>query len=278
MCGLYSIGTSGIIASRGLPANGRPAEAKRGGPVPQTIPERSLTRASATSHHAELHALGFCVLPSVVSAAKVERISAAYDRAFAAATAPDLKHARSGGSTRLVDFVTRGAEFDELYVLEPVLAACIDTIGPQFKLSSFSGRTVQPGAATQGLHVDVRPDEDAWPLVGFIVMVDEFREDNGATRFVAGSHRTEPTRAREGNQRPDDGVHVLARGEPGSVIVYLGSTWHGYSANSSRDPRRSIQGAYIPRTGTAAVQWRSRLSLEALGRLSATARHVLAVD
>jgi ectoine hydroxylase-related dioxygenase (phytanoyl-CoA dioxygenase family) len=227
---------------------------------------------------AELRAIGFCVLRSVVPAARVERISAAYDRAFAAATAPDLKVARSGGSTRLTDFVTRDAEFDALYVLEPVLSACVDTIGPQFNLSSFSGRTVQPGAVSQGLHVDVRPDEDAWPLLGFIVMVDEFREDNGATRFVPGSHLAEPTSAREGNQRPDGDAPVLACGEPGSVIVYLGSTWHGYSANSSSSPRRSLQGAYIPRGGTAAVQWRSRLSLETLGRLSHSARRVLALD
>ena len=228
--------------------------------------------------HAELDAAGFCVLRSIVPAAKMSRVSAAYDRAFAAATAPDLKHARSGGSTRLTDFVTRDAEFDELYVLEPVLSACVDTIGPQFKLSSFGARTVQPGAAQQGLHVDVRPDEDAWPLLGFIVMVDEFREDNGATRFVPGSHRAERVTAREGNQRPDGDAHVLACGEPGSVIVYFGSTWHGYSANRSSSPRRSIQGAYIPRSGSAAVQWRSRLSVEALGRLSHSARRVLAVD
>ena len=227
---------------------------------------------------AELHAAGFCVLRGIVPAAKMARVAAAYDRAFATATAPDFKVARSGGSTRLTDLVTRDAEFDELYVLEPVLCAGADTIGPQFKLSSFSGRTVLPGAAAQGLHVDVRPDEDAWPLLGFIVMVDEFREDNGATRFVSGSHRAEPTSAREGNQRPDDGAHVLACGEPGSVIVYLGSTWHGYSANSSGKPRRSIQGAYIPRGGTAAVQWRPRMSPEALGRLSQVARRVLAID
>jgi ectoine hydroxylase-related dioxygenase (phytanoyl-CoA dioxygenase family) len=227
---------------------------------------------------AELDAVGFCVLRSVVPAAKVERISAAYDRAFATATAPDLKHARSGGSTRLVDFVTRGAEFEDLYVLEPVLSACLDTFGPHFKLSSFLGRTVLPGAAEQRLHVDVRPDEDAWPLLAFIVMVDEFRSDNGATRFVPGSHHAEATDAREGNQRPDDGAHVLACGPAGSVIVYFGSTWHGYSANRSTGARRAIQGAYVPPGGTAAVQWRSRLSLETIDRLSPSARRVLAVD
>jgi len=228
--------------------------------------------------NAELHAAGFCVLRGIVPAAKMARVAAAYDRAFATATAPDFKVARSGGSMRLTDFVTRDAEFDELYVLELVLFACADTIGPQFKLSSFSGRTVQPGAAAQELHVDVRPDEDAWPLLGFIVMVDEFREDNGATRFVPGSHRAEPTSVRDGNQRPADGAYALACGEPGSVIVYLGSVWHGYSANRSGQPRRSIQGAYIPRSGTAAVQWGSRLNPGTLGRLSQPARRVLAVE
>ena len=227
---------------------------------------------------AELHAQGFCVLPGLVPKAKLARVAAAYDRAFGEATAPDLRTSSTGGDRRLSDFVSRGAEFDELYVLDPVLSACLDTFGPHFKLSSFLGRTVLPGATAQRLHVDVRPDEDAWPLLAFIVMVDEFRSDNGATRFVPGSHHAEATDAREGNQRPDDGAHVLACGPAGSVIVYFGSTWHGYSANRSTGARRAIQGAYVPCGGTAAVQWRTRLSLETLGRLSLSARRVLAVD
>ena len=37
--------------------------------------------------------------------------------------------------------------------------------------------------------VDFRRQADGWPMVGFIMMVDEFRTDNGATRFVPGSHK-----------------------------------------------------------------------------------------
>jgi len=233
---------------------------------------------SPAAVRSELHAQGFAVLRNVVPTAEMARIAAAYDRAFASATAPDRKTSSSGGDTRLAHFVGRGAEFDDLYMLEPVLAACADAIGPDFKLSSFLGRTVLPGAAAQPLHVDVRPEQDAWPLLGFIVMVDEFRADNGATRFVPGSHHAERTEAREGNHRPDSGSHVLACGEPGSVIVYFGSTWHGYSANRSTSPRRALQGAYVPRAGTAAVHWATRMNADALGRLSSAARHVLAID
>jgi len=235
------------------------------------------TRAAVRS---ELRERGYCVVPGVVSAKRLVGVAAAYDRAFAEGTAPDLRASLGSGNTRLADFVNRGVEFDDLYVLEPVLGACLDTIGRGFKLSSFHGRTVLPGAAAQRLHVDVRPDQDGWPLLGFIVMVDEFRVDNGATRFVPGSHRAE-TRggvAHEGNHRPESEAQVPACGEAGSVVIYVGSTWHGYSANRSAAPRRSIQGAYVPRAGTPGIQWSSRMTPETLARLSPVQRDVLALD
>jgi hypothetical protein len=193
----------------------------------------------------ELEQRGFCVLPSLVPAAQLSRIAAVYDRAFATAQPPDLRRATSGGDVRLAGLVNRGAEFNELSVLEPVLDCCEVIIGTPFKLSSFLGRTVLPGARAQPLHADVRRDEDAWPLVGFIVMVDEFRAGNGATRFVPGSHLwAHEDAAHKGNARPERDAE-LACGPPGSVIVYHGSVWHGYSSNESTAPRRSIQGAYV---------------------------------
>jgi ectoine hydroxylase-related dioxygenase (phytanoyl-CoA dioxygenase family) len=233
---------------------------------------------ASSSHCAELRERGFCVIPNLVPPATLPRIAAAYGRAFAEATPPDLHASSTGSNTRLTDFVNRGAEFDELYVLEPVLEACASVIGASFKLSWQGARTVLPGARAQGLHVDVRADQDAWPLVGFIVMVDEFRSDNGATRFVPGTHSVAALDTYPTNARPDSDRAELARGAPGSVIVYNGSTWHGFSANDSAAPRRSIQGAYIPRRGAGAVDWAARLRPETAARLTASAKRVLAVD
>ena len=132
----------------------------------------------------------------------------------------------STGSVRLAGLLGRDATFDELCASPPFLEACEQTIGEPFKLSSMGGRTVLPGATMQTLHVDVRRDDDAWPLVGFIIMLDEFRGDNGATRFVPGSHEREkawPDRYAT-NLRPNAARQVVARGEAGSAIVYHGST------------------------------------------------------
>ena len=107
--------------------------------------------------------------------------------AVASATGDDI---RIGSTTTSVnDFVNRGAEFDDVYVFPPLLEACCRVIGRPFKLSSLHARTLRPGMPAQELHVDVRRDSADWPLVGFILMVDEFRPDNGSTRFVPGSHR-----------------------------------------------------------------------------------------
>jgi len=212
---------------------------------------------------------GFVVLPGFVSAARAERLARAYDVAVESARPLDVRVGRT--TTRVDDFVSRGPEFDDLYVFPPLLEAAHRIIGGPFKLSSLHARTLRPGAAVPELHVDVERESDAWPLVGFILMIDPFRSDNGATRFVPGSHlwTRPPTEA---------DASVFACGAAGSLIVFNGSAWHGHSANTSAEPRRSIQGAFIPRTGQAAVDWGRRAPPETLNRLGDLARYVLAVS
>src|SRR5882672_10888646 len=118
----------------------------------------------------------------------------------------------------------------------------------------FRPCSMRPAALAQGLHVDVRQDSADWPLLGFILMVDEFRPDNGATRFVPGSHEWPaiPAGLPAGRMAHHAG-QVLATGRAGSVIIYNGSVWHGHTANSTGEPRRSIQGAYIRRYAPSGI-------------------------
>jgi len=222
----------------------------------------------------ELDESGFVVLPGPVPAEQVHRLARAYDAAAASAAANDVRQGST--TTRVTDFVNRGAAFDKVYIFPPVLDACCRIIGRSFKLSSLHARTVRPCSPAQALHVDVQRGSADWPLVGFILMVDEFRTDNGATRFVPGSHRA---LCAPGEVMPDPGAdhedQVLACGPAGSLLLFNGSTWHGHSANTSVTPRRSLQGAFIPRDGRAGTDFAARTRPETGERLGPLARYVL---
>lgn len=220
---------------------------------------------------------GFVVLAGPVPASRLERLARAYDAAVRSAVAEDVRMGRT--TTRVTDFVNRGAEFDSLYVFPPVLGAAWHVIGRPFKLSALHARTLRPGSdAAQELHVDVPRHSGDWPLLGFILMVDPFCRDNGATRFVPGSHRWEGTP--EGallDCRAPHEDEVLACGPAGSLLIFNGSTWHGHTANASARPRRSLQGAFIPRDGQAATDFAPRMDPATYARIGPVARRVLAL-
>lgn len=223
----------------------------------------------------ELHDIGFVIIAGPVVQSRLSELVAAYDAAVSGAHPTDVSIGSS--TTRVHDFVNRGPEFDELYVYQPVLSACCSIIGQPFKLSTMLARTVNPNSQAQALHVDFRREADGWPMVGFIIMVDEFRSDNGATRFVPGSHKwtTIPGDLMK-DPAADHDHQVLACGPAGSVILYNGSVWHGHSANQTGEPRRSIQGAYIRRDAKSAVNQAELIRPETLGRIGPFAKYLLA--
>ena len=217
---------------------------------------------------------GFAILPRVISAGELRRLTDAYDAAFASASGDDMRVGST--STRANNLLAHGRVFEALVDLPPLLDACCRVIGAPFKLSTFVGRTVRAGAHSQELHVDVRRESADWPLLGFLLMVDEFRSNNGATRFVPGSHRVIDTP--EANMADAFAAHerqTLACAPAGSLLVFNGSVWHGHTANTSTAPRRSVQGAFIPSGGRAAMDFAARLSAETRARLSPIGRQVL---
>src|SRR2546423_1500682 len=135
----------------------------------------------------DLRDVGFVVIPGPVTPDRLLQLAEAYDSAVFSAAADEISIGSS--TTRVHDFVNRGPEFDGLYVYERVLEACCRIIGQPFRLSTMHARTVRPYSPAQNLHVDFRREVDGWPMVGFIMMVDEFHSENGATRFMPGSHK-----------------------------------------------------------------------------------------
>jgi ectoine hydroxylase-related dioxygenase (phytanoyl-CoA dioxygenase family) len=242
----------------------------------ETFGELTTENALSLSARTALQEQGYVVLPGIVPADRLGQLSDSYNAAVESATGNDIKVGTT--STRVTDFVNRGAEYDNLYAFPSLLEAGRLVIGGPFKLSSFQSRTLRPGAASQGLHVDVERGSPDWPLLGFILMIDEFRTDNGATCFVPGSHRRSDVPADAISKTAvAETEQVAACGAAGSMLVFNGSAWHGHGTNSSTMPRRSLQGAFIPRNGRAGTDFGSRMQPETRTRLSPLAQYLLAL-
>ena len=196
----------------------------------------------------DLREVGFVVIPGPVVPDALAHLVSAYDSAVACANADDLSEGST--TTRVHDFVNRGPEFDGIYVYQPILEACCRIIGQPFKLSTLLARTLRPESRAQGLHVDFKRDAEEWPMIGFIFMVDEFRRDNGATRFLPGCHRW-------------------------STIPEV--VMNGHATNQSEEPRRSVQGAYIRRDAEAAINQAERIRPETPARIGLLAKYLLAI-
>jgi ectoine hydroxylase-related dioxygenase (phytanoyl-CoA dioxygenase family) len=224
----------------------------------------------------ELDENGFILIPGPVANANLPKLADAYDSAVSLSAPEDVSVGRT--TTRVSDFVNRSPDFDALYIYQPILAACCRVIGRPFKLSTLHARTVNPNSSAQALHVDFQREAEGYPMVGFILMVDEFRTDNGATRFVPGSHHWSNGQGDlMKNADPDHEQQRLACGPPGSIVIYNGSTWHGHSANKTSIPRRSIQGAYIRRDAESSINLPARMTRETLARIDPLAKYIIGV-
>jgi hypothetical protein len=219
---------------------------------------------------------GFTVIPGSIPASQLPELSFAYDEAMSSGVGSDLK---VGSTTdRLYDLVTRGPEFDEIYTYPPLLQACRQVIREPFKLSSLLGRTLRPGSPGQELHVDLTRDSTDAPMLGFILMIDPFTAENGATRFIPYSqHWADVPSDRLTDTRASFPGEIVACGESGSLIIFNGAIWHGHTANNSREQRRSIQGYFVRRDAQSGIDFPPRMNPETLGRITALARYLLSL-
>jgi ectoine hydroxylase-related dioxygenase (phytanoyl-CoA dioxygenase family) len=142
------------------------------------------------------------------------------------------------GTQRVYALFAKTRMFDQAAV-DPLLLGVLDQVLGHYQLSAPVGICIGPGEKAQILHRDdsIYPVPEPHPplVVNTMWPLDEFTAENGATRFIPGSHRWEPGR----QPTPDDPVEIAVM-SPGSVMFYLGSLWHGGGANQTAASRLGV--------------------------------------
>ncbi|MEZ5267519.1 MAG: phytanoyl-CoA dioxygenase family protein [Microthrixaceae bacterium] len=165
-------------------------------------------------------------------------------------TEPLFEHV--GGRNAFEGFATRRlySPLDETRVLDqfvehPIALGLLDEVlEANYLLSQLQVIDIAPGESAQPLHLD-----DAfypWPRprpplgAATIIAVDDFTEDNGATVVIPGSHSWDDHLPTE----EEIATSVPAVMPAGSMLLFLGTTWHGGGENRSSGPRMCVTAQY----------------------------------
>ena len=201
-------------------------------------PTRDLDQARA-----DIAEHGVCRIPGVLAGGKLTRVREALYRAA------DEDRARGWGgryisdnpddhtNQRVWNLPSRDPVFCDLVEHELALTFVNHLLGWPVLLSNISANITGPGGGEMVLHADQGFAPEPWGGIQGVNVawaIDDFTDENGATRIVPGSHRL--------NRKPDtEAAHetVPLEAEAGTMIVMEGRVWHRTGFNRTESKHRA---------------------------------------
>jgi ectoine hydroxylase-related dioxygenase (phytanoyl-CoA dioxygenase family) len=194
--------------------------------------------------HKALVADGFCIIPDAVQESLIDDLNTDLGERFT--QTPFCNGGFYGRNTkRFGRLLARSVNVAAL-VMHPHILSLVDLMllphCDRYNLNLTQAIEIHPGALAQFPH----RDQDMWPgpkgeieyLINVMWPLSQFTADNAATVLWPTSHRCQNITALPTEQS------VVAEMDPGSALVFLGSTLHGGGANRTCLPRRGIIISY----------------------------------
>ncbi|MEM7283827.1 MAG: phytanoyl-CoA dioxygenase family protein [Pseudomonadota bacterium] len=161
---------------------------------------------------------------------------------------PDQASPFDGGKTLRASYglLTYAPSAADLIDHDLVIKVANDVLLPHcgsYNIGSTTAIEIHPGESAQALHRDdsLYPIENAGMelMIGVMWALNDFTVENGGTRIVPRSHRF-----LRSWHLPDVSGWESAIMPKGSVLFYMGSTWHGGGANNSDGERLGLINTY----------------------------------
>lgn len=246
---------------------------------------------------AELEQYGYTVIPPerVATPEFVERVRDAVLRVAHERTGVEHALNRSGAAGSYETFPIRSDQYLLYYLLfedevfeewleNPALAAVVDyMMGGQAQLSSmvsfvkWRDPNAKPGDPATGLHSDSPGSpEGLLPfshsnVCNVALCLTDYTRDDGCIAMVPGSHRLGRV------PRPDEGVDraVPVEGPTGSLIAWLGNTWHGAFPKLTEGLRLNVTSYHCHPALKTQEHYAEAVPEEMLARRSERFRHLV---
>jgi len=228
---------------------------------------------------------GWAIVPDVLSEEQVIGARSALVGAAAASEARGmpvrLEALDPGGrNIRVYDLVAQAPVFADLAGHPAVLPSVEALLGPDVILSNFTANTALPGSGSMNPHCDqstIMPEP--WPemmAMNAVWCLHDIGEENGATRYLPGSHRF--TSFADVPDDPRVGM-VPFEAAAGSVVLMHGRLWHTSGENRSTDRERALLFAFYSSSFLRPqTNWWRVIDADRRRELSARMRQLLCLD
>lgn len=188
---------------------------------------------------------GYCIIPDALAPSTIAKLERDLDPVFT--QTPFCRGGFYGERTKRFGSLLRRSGHAAALVQAPLILGVVEKMLGDWcdtiQLNLSQAIEIHPGALPQFPH----RDEDMWQgekgfheyLVNVIWPLTPFTEVNGATRIHPASHGRSTT-DETGSLQPA----IVAECDPGSAILFLGSTLHGAGGNRTDDVRRAVVVSY----------------------------------
>lgn len=203
-----------------------------------------LSEPDIEAHAARIRDDGYTVIERAASSELVESLKAAVLRVEREHDLQTAKTSFEGFKTlRINNLLTYDDVFWEVPLHENVLPIVEKVLDKECLLSSFCSLVLGPGQEAQPIHEDTQliplPRPHIPITINAIWALSDFREDNGATRFIPGSHKLDHS-----PEYGKDYPALTATMPAGSVLLFDSALWHGGGPNTSDARRFAFSCAY----------------------------------